>query len=87
MRVIGQDKNIENLVTVISDNYKTSDPHLIQRPLVMGPSGVGKTETLKLLAEYLDIPFTKYSTPTLSGAGYVGKDIDDIFKNGLSKLK
>ena len=80
MRVIGQDKNIENLVTVISDNYKTSDPHLIQRPLVMGPSGVGKTETLKLLAEYLDIPFTKYSTPTLSGAGYVGKDIDDILK-------
>lgn len=80
MRVIGQDKNIENLVTVISDNYKTNDPHLIQRPLVMGPSGVGKTETLKLLAEYLDIPFTKYSTPTLSGAGYVGKDIDDILK-------
>ena len=80
MRVIGQDKNIENLVTVISDNYKTSDPHLIQRPLVMGPSGVGKTETLKLLAEYLNIPFTKYSTPTLSGSGYVGKDIDDILK-------
>ena len=32
------------------------------------------------MAEYLDIPFTKYSTPTLSGAGYVGKDIDDILK-------
>lgn len=80
MRVIGQDKNIDNLVTVISDNYKTNDPHLIQRPLVMGPSGVGKTETLKLLAEYLEIPFTKYSTPTLSGSGYVGKDIDDILK-------
>ena len=80
MRIIGQDKNIENLVTVISDNYKTSDPHLIQRPLVMGPSGVGKTETLKLLAEYLNIPFTKYSTPTLSGSGYVGKDIEDILK-------
>ena len=79
-RIIGQDKNIESLVTVISDNYKTSDPHLIQRPLIMGPSGVGKTETLKLLAEYLDVPFTKYSTPTLSGSGYVGKDIDDILK-------
>ena len=80
MRIIGQDKNIENLVTIISDNYKTSDPHLIQRPLVMGPSGVGKTETLKLLAEYLNIPFTKYSTPTLSGSGYVGKAIEDILK-------
>lgn len=80
MRIIGQDKNIENLVTVISDNYKTNNPHLIQRPLVMGPSGVGKTETLRLLAEYLEIPFTKYSTPTLSGSGYVGKDIDDILK-------
>ncbi len=79
-RIIGQDNQIESLVTVISDNYKTNDPHLIQRPLIMGPSGVGKTETLKLLAEYLDIPFTKYSTPTLSGSGYVGKDIDDILK-------
>ena len=79
-RIIGQDDNIEQLVTVISDNYKTRNPQLIQRPLVMGPSGVGKTETLKLLAEYLDIPFTKYSTPTLSGSGYVGKDIDDILK-------
>ena len=79
-RIIGQDAQIESLVTVISDNYKTSDPHLIERPLIMGPSGVGKTETLKLLAEYLEIPFTKYSTPTLSGSGYVGKDIDDILK-------
>lgn len=79
-RIIGQDENIEKLVTVISDNYKTNDPHLIQRPLIMGPSGVGKTETLKLLAEYLDVPFTKYSTPTLSGSGYVGKDIDDILR-------
>ena len=79
-RIIGQDEAIESLVTVISDNYKTNDPHLIERPLIMGPSGVGKTETLKLLAEYLEIPFTKYSTPTLSGSGYVGKDIDDILK-------
>ena len=79
-RIIGQDEAIESLVTVISDNYKTNDPHLIARPLIMGPSGVGKTETLKLLAEYLEIPFTKYSTPTLSGSGYVGKDIDDILK-------
>ena len=79
-RIIGQDRQIENLVTVISENYKTTDPHLIQRPLLMGPSGVGKTETLKLLAEYLQIPFTRYSTPTLSGSGYVGKNIEDILK-------
>lgn len=79
-RIIGQDEKIEELVTVIADNYKTSDPHLIQRPLLIGPSGVGKTETLKLIAEYLDIPFTRYSTPTLSGAGYVGNNVDDILK-------
>ena len=79
-RIIGQDEKIEELVTVIADNYKTSNPHLIQRPLLIGPSGVGKTETLKLMAEYLDIPFTRYSTPTLSGSGYVGNDIDDILR-------
>lgn len=49
-RIIGQDEQIERLVTVIADNYKTTNPYLIQRPLIIGPSGVGKTETLKLIA-------------------------------------
>lgn len=79
-RIIGQDENIENLVTVIGENYKTTDAHSIERPLIMGPSGVGKTETLKLLAEYLDVPFIRFSTPTLSGSGYVGNDIEDILR-------
>ncbi len=79
-RIIGQDNQIERLVTVIADNYKTTNRYLIQRPLIIGPSGVGKTETLKLIAEYLKIPFTRYSVPTLSGTGYRGKDIESILR-------
>ena len=90
-RIIGQDEQIERLVTVIADNYKTTNPYLIQRPLIIGPSGVGKTETLKLIAEYLKIPFTRYSTPTLSGTGYRGKDIESIlrmvYQNAGKKIK
>ncbi len=86
----GQDEQIETLVTVISDNYKTKNRYLIQRPLLLGPSGSGKTETLMLLADYLKVPFTKYSTPTLSATGYVGKDIDDLlqaaYKNSKNNL-
>ena len=84
-------EQIERLVTVIADNYKTTNPYLIQRPLIIGPSGVGKTETLKLIAEYLKIPFTRYSTPTLSGTGYRGKDIESIlrmvYQNAGKKIK
>ena len=90
-RIIGQDRQIEQLVTVIAENYKTKNPHLILRPLLIGPSGVGKTETLKLLAEYLKVPFTRYSTPTLSASGYKGNDIDDLlslaYQNAGRKIK
>lgn len=90
-RIIGQDRQIEQLVTVIAENYKTKNPHLILRPLLIGPSGVGKTETLKLLAEYLKVPFTRYSTPTLSASGYKGNDINDLlalaYQNAGRKIK
>ena len=79
-RIKNQDRQIEELVTIISDNYKTYDRHLIERPLIIGPSGVGKTETLTLMAEYLKIPFVKFSTPNLSASGYVGNNIEDVLK-------
>ncbi len=79
-RIVGQDECIEDLITIIAENYRTKDRKQIQRPLIIGPTGCGKTETIETIAEYLQIPYTKYSTPSLSAAGYEGKNIDDILK-------
>ena len=61
-------------------NYRTSNPQEIKKGLLIGPTGCGKTEILNIIADYLAIPFTNYSAPDLSSAGYVGKDIDDILR-------
>lgn len=79
-RIFGQDECIEDLITIIAENYRTRDRKHIQRPLIIGPTGCGKTETIETIAEYLQVPYTKYSTPSLSASGYEGKNIDDILK-------
>ena len=79
-RIFGQDEAIESLATTIAMNYRTSNPREIKKTLIIGPTGCGKTEIISTFAEYLGIPYTNYSSPDLSAAGYVGKDIEDVLK-------
>lgn len=46
--------------------------------LIFGPSGSGKTLMVKLIAEYLDIPFVIADATTLTEAGYVGEDVESV---------
>jgi len=79
-RIFGQDDAIESIATTITMNYRTSNPREIKKTLLIGPTGCGKTEIINTFAEYLKIPYTNYSSPDLSAAGYVGKDIEDVLK-------
>ncbi len=79
-RIFGQDEHLKGIITLLAMNYRTSNPQEIKKGLLIGPTGCGKTEILNIIAEYLAIPFTNYSAPDLSSAGYVGKDIDDILR-------
>ena len=45
--------------------------------LLTGPTGVGKTELMRLIAKYLDRPFIKIDATQLTSPGYVGKDLEE----------
>ena len=46
--------------------------------LLTGPTGVGKTELMRLIAKYLNKPFYKVNSTQLTVPGYVGKDIEEV---------
>ena len=61
-------------------NYAAKNANEVEAMLSIGPTGSGKTETYKLIAEYLGVPLTLYDSTSITAAGYVGKDIDDVLK-------
>ena len=83
--VIGQDAAKVALSVAVYNHYKRiyysykSDVE-IQKSNVMllGPTGVGKTMLAQTLAEILDVPFAIADATTLTEAGYVGEDVENI---------
>ena len=74
----------------LSDNKKTKkDSNKIELAksniLLVGPTGCGKTLLAETLARLLDVPFTIADATTLTEAGYVGEDVENIIQKLLSK--
>jgi ATP-dependent Clp protease ATP-binding subunit ClpX len=84
--VIGQDKTKKILAVAVYNHYKRlfSEVDLqgvdIQKSnvLLIGPTGSGKTLLAKTLARMLNVPFTIADATTLTEAGYVGEDVENI---------
>ncbi|MDO5015189.1 MAG: ATP-dependent Clp protease ATP-binding subunit ClpX [Clostridia bacterium] len=83
--VIGQDKAKEILSVAVYNHYKrifnqNSDGVELQKSniLLIGPTGVGKTMLAQTLAKLLDLPFAIADATTLTEAGYVGEDVENI---------
>ena len=83
--VIGQDEaKIALAVSVYNHykriNYKGEDDVALNKSniLLLGPSGVGKTLLAQTLARILDVPFAIADATTLTEAGYVGEDVENI---------
>ncbi|OOE99167.1 ATP-dependent protease ATP-binding subunit ClpX [Salinivibrio sp. IB643] len=53
--------------------------------LLIGPTGSGKTLLAETLARFLDVPFTMADATTLTEAGYVGEDVENIIQKLLQK--
>ncbi len=83
--VIGQDYAKRVLSVAVHNHYKRlhhagkSDIELAKSNiLLIGPTGCGKTLLAQTLARILDVPFTMADATTLTEAGYVGEDVENI---------
>jgi ATP-dependent Clp protease ATP-binding subunit ClpX len=85
--VIGQDQTKKKLAVAVYNHYKriymnrqrTSDVELTKSNiLLIGPTGTGKTLLAQTLAKMLDVPFAIVDATTLTEAGYVGEDVENI---------
>ena len=84
--VIGQDHAKKVLAVAVNSHYKrlmhgssTSDVELDKSNiLLLGPTGCGKTLLARTLARILDVPFAIGDATTLTEAGYVGEDVENL---------
>ena len=83
--VIGQDEAKKTLAVAVYNHYKriTSGKYLdveLQKSniLMLGPTGSGKTFLAQTLARVLNVPFAIADATTLTEAGYVGEDVENI---------
>ncbi|MGI9228417.1 MAG: ATP-dependent Clp protease ATP-binding subunit ClpX [Gammaproteobacteria bacterium] len=91
--VIGQDKAKKILAVAVYNHYKRldqggkkSDVELSKsNVLLIGPTGSGKTLLAETLARLLNVPFTIADATTLTEAGYVGEDVENIIQKLLQK--
>ena len=94
--VIGQEEAKKNLSVAVYNHYKRlredkenrkdDDVELTKSNiLLLGPTGSGKTLLAQTLARLLDVPFTIADATTLTEAGYVGEDVENIIQKLLQK--
>ncbi|CAN5397530.1 ATP-dependent Clp protease ATP-binding subunit ClpX [soil metagenome] len=84
--VIGQDKAKRILAVAVHNHYKrlshggkANDVEIAKSNIMLiGPTGCGKTLLAQTLARMLDVPFTMADATTLTEAGYVGEDVENI---------
>ncbi len=85
--VIGQDMTKKKLAVAVYNHYKRvqmnrtrgNDVELAKSNiLLVGPTGSGKTLLAQTLAKMLDVPFAIVDATTLTEAGYVGEDVENI---------
>ena len=84
--IIGQERAKKILSVAVYNHYKRIDASIdlhdveLQKSniVLIGPTGSGKTLMAQTLARLLDVPFTIVDATTLTEAGYVGEDVENI---------
>ena len=89
--VIGQERAKRILSVAVHNHYRRIESHSVvgdvelqkANIVMIGPTGSGKTLLAQTLARVLDVPFTIADATTLTEAGYVGEDVENIILNLL----
>jgi ATP-dependent Clp protease ATP-binding subunit ClpX len=89
--VIGQERAKKILAVAVHNHYKRIDCQMVtgdvelqkSNILMLGPTGSGKTLLAQTLARFLQVPFTIADATSLTEAGYVGEDVENIILNLL----
>ena len=92
--VIGQAHAKRVLSVAVHNHYKRlnhadkSDIELAKSNIMLiGPTGCGKTLLAQTLARILDVPFTMADATTLTEAGYVGEDVENIIPEAVAGIR
>ena len=86
--IIGQDEAKKYVAIALRNRYRRSllseemrEEIFPKNILMMGPTGVGKTEIARRLAKLMDAPFVKVEATKFTEVGYVGRDVDSMIRD------
>lgn len=86
--IIGQEQAKKSVAVALRNRYRRSKLSEEMREeispkniLMMGPTGVGKTEIARRLAKLMDAPFVKVEATKFTEVGYVGRDVDSMVRD------
>lgn len=86
--IIGQDEAKKSVALALRTRYRRSllsdkmrEEITPKNILMMGPTGVGKTEIARRLAKLMDAPFVKVEATKFTEVGYVGRDVDSMVRD------
>ena len=80
-RVFGHDDQIDTIAKILYLNRKASKEDGVESFLITGPTGTGKTETIKAASEYLHIPYMEVNAANIVPQGIKGMSIEDVLSN------
>ena len=86
--IVGQDEAKKTVAIALRNRYRRSRPpedireEIVPKNIIMiGPTGVGKTEIARRLAKLVDAPFVKVEATKFTEVGYVGRDVDSMIRD------
>ena len=77
-RIFGHESEIDTFAQKLYMNYTALKGETVESILFVGPTGTGKTETVRAACDYLNIPMFDINASNLIAAGYVGTSIEDV---------